>query len=72
MIIMISQSKIRRDEVMPIVHHGRVPGKRDASGIRGKFLASPKLGPTGVALLLNIAEAGAAVPLCTCIQLRNR
>ena len=48
---------------MPLVRHGDVSEREMRPGIRGKFLANKELGATGVSLLLNTADAGAAVPL---------
>jgi quercetin dioxygenase-like cupin family protein len=48
---------------MPLVCHGAVPEREMRPGIRGKFLANKELGATGVSLLVNTADAGAAVPV---------
>jgi quercetin dioxygenase-like cupin family protein len=50
---------------MPLVEHGALPEIEMRPGIRGKFLAKKEFGATGVALLLNTADPGAAVPTHT-------
>jgi quercetin dioxygenase-like cupin family protein len=48
---------------MPIIAHNTIPEIRMRPGIRGKFLANKELGATGVSLLANTVEPGAAAPL---------
>jgi quercetin dioxygenase-like cupin family protein len=48
---------------MPIIAHDTIPEIRMRPGIRGQFLANKALGATGVSLLTNTVEPGAAAPL---------
>ena len=48
---------------MPIIDHRTIPEIQMRPGIRGQFLANQALGATGVSLLINTVEPGAAAPL---------
>ncbi len=48
---------------MSVIDHRTIPTLDMRPGIRGQFLAHKDLGATGVSLLRNTIEPGAAVPL---------
>ena len=48
---------------MPVIAHHTIPEIQMRPGIRGQFLANKALGATGVSLLTNTVEPGAAAPL---------
>jgi len=48
---------------MPVIDHRTLPEMTMRQGIRGQFLAHKDLGATGVSLLTNTVEPGAAAPL---------
>jgi quercetin dioxygenase-like cupin family protein len=48
---------------MPVIDHRTLPEITMRQGIRGQFLAHKTLGATGVSLLTNTVEPGAAAPL---------
>jgi quercetin dioxygenase-like cupin family protein len=48
---------------MPFVDASKIPEVLMRKGIHGRFLAHRDLGATGLSLLMNRAEPGAAVPL---------
>jgi quercetin dioxygenase-like cupin family protein len=48
---------------MPIIDHRTLPEMTMRQGIRGQFLAHKDLGATGVSLLTNTVDPGAAAPL---------
>lgn len=50
---------------MPVIDHRIIPEIQMRPGIRGQFLAHHELGSTGVSLLTNIVDPGAAAPLHT-------
>jgi quercetin dioxygenase-like cupin family protein len=48
---------------MSVIDHRTIPEIQMRPGIRGQFLANKELGATGVSLLTNTVEPGAAAPL---------
>lgn len=48
---------------MPLIDHRSIPEIQMRPGIRGQFLASKEHGATGVCLLANTVDVGAAAPL---------
>jgi quercetin dioxygenase-like cupin family protein len=48
---------------MPVIEHHTIPEIQMRPGIRGQFLAHKALGASGVSLLTNTVEPGAAAPL---------
>lgn len=48
---------------MPLIDHRQIPEIQMRPGIRGQFLASQEQGATGVCLLTNTVDPGAAAPL---------
>jgi quercetin dioxygenase-like cupin family protein len=48
---------------MPVIAHHTIPEMQMRPGIRGQFLANKELGASGVSLLTNTVEPGAAAPL---------
>lgn len=48
---------------MPVIDHRTLPEIAMRQGIRGQFLAHKALGATGVSLLTNTVDPGAAAPL---------
>jgi quercetin dioxygenase-like cupin family protein len=48
---------------MPVIRHRDIPEIAMRPGIRGQFLASKDHGATGVCLLTNTVDPGAAAPL---------
>jgi quercetin dioxygenase-like cupin family protein len=54
---------VAKEGGMPVIDHRTLPEITMRQGIRGQFLASKDLGATGVSLLANTVDPGAAAPL---------